>query len=248
MQWLESTYTELAQLDRSKTVVILPVGAIEAHGPHLPLGTDGILAEGMARSAAAKVKEHGLGAVILPTYHWTVAGFAEDFPGTLSFAASNVVHWLRDLTRSLAQQGWMALAIANAHLDPGHLECLRMGLDDPPLPVIFPNLARRRWAQRLTAEFQSGACHAGQYEGSMVLALRPDLVRQEVAAQLDDNPHSLVEAIQAGKSTFAQAGGPQAYFGSPRQASAHEGLQSLDTLGQILLEAILESRGKGTPC
>lgn len=246
MFWLEMTWTELSALDREKTVVLLPMGAIEAHGPHLPLGTDGILAEAMVRRTCELLPEHGYQGLILPTQHWTFAGFAQDFPGTLSFASNGLEGWLRQLTAQLALQGFRLLGVANAHLDPGHLAGLETGLQGAPLKVAFPNLTRGRYARRLSQEFQSGACHAGCFESSLVLSQRPDLVRQHIAAQLPDVEASLVEAIARGDRSFAQAGGPQAYFGSPRRSTAMEGEASLAELAQILLEAIL-SAASDTP-
>jgi creatinine amidohydrolase len=182
--------------------------------------------------------------VILPPLHFTVASFAEGFAGTLSFSPATVRAILTDLTAQLAAQGWRMLAIANAHLDPAHLSCLHDSFQESPLPVVFPDLTRRRLAARLTPEFQSGACHAGQYEGSIVASLRPDLVDWEAARALPDNPSSLVTAIREGKRSFAEAGGPQSYFGSPRGINPEEGQASLVELGRILAEAILAELGE----
>ena len=248
MLWLELTWTELSKLDRERTVVILPMGAVEAHGPHLPLGTDGILAEAMARRSLAHLAEHGYQGLILPTQHYSYAGFAEGFPGTLSFDAQGVARWLGHLMAQLKEQGFRILAVANAHLDPGHLSCLEKAFESAPLRVAFPNLTRRRLAQRLTAEFQSGACHAGCFEGSMVLCERPELVRQEVAKALPDVEASLVTAIARGDRSFAEAGGPQAYFGSPRRATALEGEVSLGELARMLVESVLSVASDTLKC
>ena len=106
--------------------------------------------------------------------------------------------------------------------------------------LVFPDVTRRPWAHRLTAEFLSGACHAGRYEGSVVLAERPELVDSEVAASLPANPMSLSDAIRAGKTSFEEAGGSRAYFGDPAAATADEGEATVRTLGAILCEAVLE--------
>ena len=84
----------------------------------------------------------------------------------------------------------------------------------------------------------SGACHAGCFEGSVVLAERPDLVRRETLAALPPNPASLSVAIREGKRTFEEAGGPQAYFGRPAEATAEEGRETIAKLGTILEEAV----------
>jgi creatinine amidohydrolase len=233
------TYTEFAGLDRSKCLALLPVGAVEAHGPHLPLGTDVVIAHAMAQAAGDLLSRQGWLPLVLPALHFTVAGFGQNFPGTFNFRPETVKSWLYDLTHELARWKFRALGIANAHLDPGHLQALKAGLQEAPLPVAFPDLTRRKHAARLTEEFQSGACHAGQYEGSIVMAARPKLVKLEAARKLKDNPRSLVDAIRAGQSTFEEAGGERAYFGSPSGINEREGRETIATLGAILAEELL---------
>jgi creatinine amidohydrolase len=104
--------------------------------------------------------------------------------------------------------------------------------------VAFPDLTRKPWALRLGEEFRSGACHAGRFETSIVLAARPELVR-DTRRSLPANPVSLSDAIRAGIGNFHDAGGPRAYFGEPAQASVKEGRELIDALGAILEEAAL---------
>lgn len=237
------TWEEVRALDRGRTIAILPVGAIEAHGPHLPLETDGIIAAAMARAGAAKLRARGHGVVVLPSLPYTTAGFAAAFPGTISISQATAAVMLVDIARSLTTHGFRLLAIANAHLDPEHLDTIeaavRMARSVDLLPVIFPNLTQRPWGSRLGDEFKSGACHAGRFESSIVLAERPELVRESIRAGLDANPQSLSTAIRDGKTTFEAAGGPRAYFGDPRAADAAEGRRTIDVLGEILEEAVL---------
>ena len=115
------------------------------------------------------------------------------------------------------------------------------GESDDAARIVFPDIARRAWASRLTAEFQSGACHAGRYEGSVVMAVAPALVREEIRTELPPNPVSLSDAIRDGKSTFEEAGGPRAYFGFPAEATDEEGLRTIEVLGGILAEAVEEA-------
>lgn len=242
MYWNQQTYPTLERLDRQATVLILPVGAIEAHGPHLPLSTDDIISQAMAESTCRQLAAHQLQGLILPTWSFTPAGFARDFAGTLSFSPATTAAMLHDLGENLARQGWELLAVANSHFDPGHLSSLKNALQDFPVKVAFPDVTRGKLARRLSAEFQSGACHAGQYESSIVLARFPELVQP--LSHLPDVSHSLVEAILQGKANFVEAGGPQAYFGNPRLATPEEGRATIEELGKILLESILENKKK----
>jgi creatinine amidohydrolase len=244
-QLAEMTWEEARDLDRGRTVAVLPVGALEAHGPHLPLATDGVIAEAMARSGATQLGARGVLAVVLPVLPYTVATFAAAFPGTISASAEAVTGIVTDVARSLGRHGFRALAIANAHLDPGHLASLHDARDrstgEGGIPIVFPDLTRKPWGSRLTEEFKSGACHAGRFEGSIVLAERPDLVRNDVRRSLAAVAASLSAAIAEGKRTFEEAGGPRAYFGDPAAASADEGRKTIATLGTILADAVIEA-------
>jgi len=236
------TWEEVRDLDREHTLVVLPVGAIEAHGPHLPLDTDVVIATAMARAGARKLATRGRLVVILPALAYTAASFGAAFHGTLSISAITVTALLVDVARSLSDQGFRLLALANVHLDPEHLtaltEAVRLAKADQLLPIIFPDLTRKPWGTRLGDEFKSGACHAGQFESSIVIAERPDGVRETIRASLVANPISLSQAIKAGKRTFDSAGGPRAYFGDPAAATADEGARLIDALGAILEEAV----------
>lgn len=239
----EMTWTEVRDLDCERTVAILPVGAIEAHGPHLPLATDRLIALAMAEAGASRLAAAGRVALLLPPLDYTAAGFARGFPGTVSLRPETVTAVLVDLAASLARWGIPSLAIANAHLDPDHLGSLyaavaAIGASGAPA-VVFPDVTRKPWALRLGDEFRSGACHAGRYEGSVVMASRPDLVRDDLRRRLAANPRSLSVAIRQGQTSFAQAGGPEAYFGDPAAASAAEGEATIRVLGEILAEAVL---------
>lgn len=241
----DMTWEEVRDLGRA-AIAVLPVGAIEAHGPHLPMFTDVIIAEAMAEAGAERLAEAGFEVLMLPALPYTVARFAANFPGTLSVEPETLSSLLVDLARSVRSHGVELLAIANAHLDPAHVGAIRSAeaaCEDAAeaASIVFPDIARRPWAPRLTEEFLSGACHAGQYEGSVVMAATPGLVREEIGRELPPNPASLSDAIREGKRTFEEAGGPRAYFGYPADATAEEGQRTIEVLGGILAEAVEEA-------
>jgi creatinine amidohydrolase len=215
-------------------VAILPVGATEAHGPHLPLATDVVIAEAMARDAAARLPGP---VVLLPPLAYSAAGYAAGFPGTVSVRPETVTALIVDIAEAVKPR---VFAIANAHLDPSHLASLHAAVAQLKMPVAFPDITRKPWATRLTDEFKSGACHAGQFEGSVVLAERTDLVREAIRKSLPPNPVSIGKAIREGKRTFEEAGGARAYFGDPAAATAEEGRRTIETLGAILADAVLD--------
>jgi creatinine amidohydrolase len=238
------TWTAVRDLPAGRTVAVLPAGAVEAHGPHLPLGTDVIIAEAMARVGAERLSTHGLEVMLLPALTFAPAPFASAFAGTLNTPGEATTMMVIGVVRSLSAHGVRVTAIANAHHDPAHVQALRAAVDGASherLTLVFPDLTRRRWAERLTDEFRSGACHAGRYEGSIVMAERPDLVRRDVMAALAANPRSLVDAIRRGDATFEAAGGADAYFGFPSEATADEGRAIVESLGRILEDSVLEA-------
>jgi creatinine amidohydrolase len=235
------SWEAVAALDRGRAVAILPVGAVEAHGPHLPLETDVIIARAMAGAAAEALSLRGRMALILPALYYAPAPFAAGFPGTVSIRPETLTALVVDIGRSLAAHGVRTLAMANAHLDPAHLQALHAaadGIEAAGVAYVFPDITGRALAERLTPEFRSGACHAGCFETSIVLAARPELVDDAVRRSLPPVDRSLSVGIREGKRSFEEVGGDRAYFGDPAAATAAEGAASIAELGAILAEGV----------
>lgn len=248
MIWQEQSFTRLeAALAAHPPVAILPLGAIEAHGPHLPVGADIWIAEAMAGACIERLGEEGTAAVLLPSLAYAPAPFAARHAGTLSIRPETLTALLVDIGAAVAERGIAVLALANAHFDPAQVGALRAAvelLQQSGRPrVAFPDLTRRRLAARLGEEFRSGACHAGRYESSILLACRPDLVDEAARLPLPPLPVSLVEAARRGEKTFVDAGLEQAYCGDPAAASAEEGRTLVAELGAILAEAVRAELG-----
>lgn len=237
----DMTWEEVRDARSADSVAILPVGAVEAHGPHLPLGTDVVIAEAMARECARRLADEGRSAFVLPPLWYTAAGFANNFAGTVAVEPHTVRDLVLQIATSLKEHEITTLAIANAHLDPAHLASLREATGAAPdgARIVFLDLTHRDAAERLTEEFRTGACHAGRFEGSVVLAEAPHLFRSDIARALEPNPASLSTAIREGRTTFEDAGGDRAYFGWPAEATTREGRETIRTLGALLAEAVL---------
>lgn len=240
----------------SPVVALLPVGAVEAHGPHLPLVTDVVIAQAAADAALDGLGALGFRPLALPPLAYAAAPFAAEFPGTISVRPATVSALVSEIATALAQQGAAALVVVNAHLDPTHLASLRQGVadyerlagaDEPAvrgiMPVIFPDVTRKPWALRLTDEFKSGACHAGQYETSVMMAAAPELVREQARRTLPPHRISLSLAHRDGAATFGEAGVPDAYCGDPAAATPEEGTETLMVLGRIVTDAVAERLG-----
>jgi len=221
-------------------VALLPTGATEAHGPHLPLGTDVIISRTGATRAAQKLRAEGIPAVVLPPVPYAVTEFAAAFGGTISLPMETATALLRDVILGAIRTGFGSVVICNAHLEPANIQAIRAAMkaaEEQGAKVAFPDVTRRKNAEKLGEEFQSGACHAGRYETSLVMAATPFLVKRAVAEGLEANPSSLVDAIREGKGSFEDAGGPRAYFGWPAQATEAEGHELYDTMAEIFAAA-----------
>lgn len=228
-----------------QSVLILPVGSTEAHGPHLPLNTDVIIAEEMSRRAALKLNERGIRSAVLPPIVYSVTDFSSDFPGTISIRKQTAIDLISDVCTSLYHQGARLVVIANSHLEPEHVASINSAIEavkqQTGRAVVFPDKRRRRWAETLTDEFRRGDCHAGSYETSLVMAASPDLVREEVRGRLERVPISISEKIKAGAQSFKEAGGTNAYFGDPSEASREEGERSYEALATMIVTSVLEA-------
>lgn len=234
----ELTFEEARHL--AGAVALLPTGATEAHGPHLPLGTDVVISKTAAARACRLLRAEGIKSVVLPPLAYAVTEFAAGFDGTLSIPIGTARALVRDVILATHRAGFAGVVLCNAHLEPGNLRALREGLAEAVARGargVFPDVTRKPHALRLGDEFRSGACHAGRYETSLVLAATPSLVRRAIQAELAPNPSSLSVAIRDGKESFEDAGGPRAYFGWPAEATETEGDALYGELASIFAEA-----------
>ena len=236
----EMTFEEAAEAAEQGAIGLLPAGATEAHGPHLPLSTDVVISETAALRAAQELRKQGVPAVVLPPLAYAVTEFAADFRGTISISLETATALVRDVILGAHRAGVAGVVICNAHLEPGNLKALKDGAaqaNEGGARAVFPDVTRKPHALRLGDEFKSGACHAGSYETSLVLAADPFLVKTDIAEGLEPNPSSLSVAIRDGKKSVLEAGGPRAYFGYPADASAAEGELLYKELADIFAEA-----------
>lgn len=227
-------------------IALLPIGATEAHGPHLPLDTDVRLSEGVARRVAALLEADGRPALVLPSLAYGVSFVGTSFAGTLPIAAETMTYLVRDVLVGLDRYGGKRAAVVNSHLEPAHVEALKVGIaaaeaaTDGRLRIAFADQREARWAARLSEEFRRGARHAGGYETALMLAEAPNTVRDSYRV-LPPVWVDLPAQLRAGARTFAEAGGTEGYFGDPGTATASEGMALFDTLARIVIESLDES-------
>jgi len=229
MRLAELTSPQLERL--TDPVALWPVGAVEPHGPHGPLGTDTLISVGMCERAAARLDN----AVVLPPLPFGVTRYGAAFAGAIGISEETLRAIVLDVAKAVADNGLRRLVIVNNHFEPEQVATLRAAADEAG--ALYLDVVRRRNAQRLTDEFRRGSCHAGRYETSLVLADAPQLVDPVVGA-LPANEVDMPAAMAAGRTDFLAMGMDSAYCGAPAEATAEEGRRTFDTLTDMLVELV----------
>ncbi len=221
LEWL--TWPELeALLGAGARTAVVPLGSTEQHGPHLPYATDAVIAEELARRFCTRVPE----AIRCPVVTLGCSAEHAAFPGTLDVRAETLIAVLRDVLRSLRLHGFAAAFVFSAH--GGNCAPLRAGLDElraaaAPMRVVgYTDLAEvTALAHRSSAAFgvsaDASGHHAGEFETSIMRALRPETVR---AAAIDAGRMAGGGDAQALFYPSLRANAPTGVVGDPRAAGA----------------------------
>jgi creatinine amidohydrolase len=240
------TTASLEQLTSGKkgVIALVPVGSTEPHGPHLGLGTDVIISAAACLRACELLDKRGtmLG-VIAPAISYGVTDCATGFAGAVSIPASVLTQYISAVVDGLLASGIRHVCLVNNHLEPAQDAAVRAVLDGREKKVSYACPLTKKWARTLSAEFKSGACHAGRYETSIVMAAAPELVTEALRQRLAPVPISLSEKLKAGINTFEAMGMELAYAGDPASASVEEGEQLIQRLGEMVVGEVLESMG-----
>jgi creatinine amidohydrolase len=240
------SWTEIAERIDADSVILLPIGAVEAHGPHLGLDTDVIIAQAAAQSAADRFTAIEVDAWIAPPVWYGVSFVGRSFPGTTPVAPDPFRGYLEWVLRGLHGIAGSDVIVVNAHLEPAHFDAIQSACSAISVEtggcIHAVDHRASRWACRLGDEFSGGSRHAGSYETSIVLAVDPVAVRTDLLSGLAPVWVDLPARLRAGARTFDEAGGTQAYFGDPARSTSEEGRRLLDALGAIVVESFLEAR------
>jgi creatinine amidohydrolase len=236
LEFASLAHPEVQRLVHGPTaVLLLPLGAVEAHGPHLPLSTDLLISLGVCRRTAARLEhDPDVRVLVLPPLPYGVTRYAAAFPGTISISEDTLRSLVTEICASLAAGGFERVVLVNNHFEPEQVRVLR----DTGLPYL--DLTRHANAQRLTEEFRSGSCHAGRYETSLLLVEARETVDVGRMATLPANVVDMPAAIAAGSTDFLALGMPDAYCGAPADASADEGEATFETLTDMLVDLVRE--------
>jgi creatinine amidohydrolase len=170
-------------------VVLLPVGAVEDHGPHLPLSTDNIIVEAICLETARRAQGEAL---VMPSVAYGLDEHHMDFPGTVSIGIQTLISYVADVALSAARHGFTHILIVNGHgsnTSIVDLAARRVVTETgvicgamSPSAAIDPTLAEPSLS-RMRRSGAGGIAHAGEYETAMMLHLRPDLVQMDRAVR-----------------------------------------------------------------
>jgi creatinine amidohydrolase len=254
VRWGELRAPELRALADADACVIVPVAAIEQHGPHLPTMTDTLLGTSVAYAAAERLVAEGRPCVVTSPVWSGLSAHHMAFGGTLSVEFRTFAALLEDVVGSLAQHGFRRVLLANSH-----------GGNTAALTTVVEQLARARPRLRLVTagywqlaadlvnpllETQRSIRHGGEAETSLVMALRPELVDESrLADAACPDPRDAGDAFDEGAyrwRSFAERT-PSGTLGDPRAASAEKGHRLLDLLAGRLAERLVDPTFWGEP-
>jgi len=262
----ERTYLEAGRLARDeRAVIILPLGAVEQHGPHLPLLVDWLGAEELARHVAPHLERAGYRAILAPALPYGASPLALTWPGTVSLSRATLRRVIVDVVRSLARHGFRRFVLANYQADPGQLQAmaeakraLRSGRGGRRLMIQFAGFSPEAASQGVMLDprvlrlarspHPAFEWHSGELETALVLARRPDLVRRRVVRRLPPVWVDFRDALRRGAKRFEEiAPGGLGYFGWPAAGRAVTAERALRLRGRLMAREIIRAFGGRTP-
>ena len=245
--FIDLTAAEVAALP-ADTVAVLPLGAIEQHGPHLPVSTDYVAAT-EAAAAAVELAAPTVPVVLLPGLAYTKSDEHHRFPGTIWLSWDTLMRTLVDIGRSLHTSGITRLLFVNGHGGNsalGQVACREIRKQFG-LRTFFAHLSVPvDQGGRGSARSELGmGIHGGHGETSLMLHLRPDLVHMDLAVRRVPEYLTEYDLIGFGKPVsfgwLSDDFGPDGHIGDPTGATAEHGKRFVEGAVPHLAEVIVEA-------
>lgn len=252
--WTTLTSPELSELAKQDALAVLPLGAVEQHGPHLPLGTDLIIAEGLlaaVRDRLAPVRP----ILVLPSLALGASAEHEHFGGTLSVSAGEAARTISAVGERVRAAGIERLVLLNAH-GGNHAVMTSAALDlrrRLGLLVVKASYLRLDTPEDVLAadELRHGL-HGGQAETAIMLALAPGMVRMDrarsfesIGEKSDDSP--LGPEGAAAWAWMAEDLNPAGVVGRADRATAEQGRRLIDHYASLLAAIISDAAAMPIP-
>lgn len=245
--WFDLTSRDFAALDPEKTVVVLPIAATEQHGPHLSVGTDSIIAQGMCDAVLAKLPAH-IDVLFLPVQ--TVGKSNEHLrdPGTITLSAQTLISAWTEIGESVARAGLRKLVIVNSH--GGNVEV--QGIVGRELRVrcqmLVVQTAWRRLGvpQGLFSDTENNfGIHGGDFETSVMLHFAPSRVKMELVANFVPNAIRYAGEYKQLRVTgftsmawIAEDNHPEGVAGEAHLATAAKGAKAVEFQSDRFIELL----------
>lgn len=240
MNWWELTYTDFEKVD--KTVALLPTGIIEAHGTHLPLGTDALMANYIASETAKRTNT-----LLLPTIWYGNTYILDKFPGTISISNDTLYRLYVDIFKEVFRNGIKYLVVINGH--GGNIDALSMASKlvskETDLTIIIVNwwIDLAKETRKKVLETVEG--HAAEDETSEVIAAYPDLVKSiPTDGSLDE--YVEIKFRIYGKKIYAHEY-TKAVQGYPSKANIIKGKTILNAAINELIELVNDLKNDKLP-
>lgn len=238
----EMTWIEIKEaLEAGKKTVIVPIGSIEQHGPHLPEGTDTFAGDIIAEKIALKMGN----ALVAPTIRPGCSQHHMEFPGTITLAPETLMQVIREVCYSLVHHGFENIVLLPTH-----------GGNFAPTATVAPEIAREMKDVNVIAltdlkelivkmnevmaeygvSFEDAGAHAGASETSLMLAYKEELVRSDLAKKGYTGKYTSAQLFRKGLRAFSEIG----VLGDPTKASKEAGLKMIDILAEYYAKKIKE--------
>ncbi|WP_455222571.1 creatininase family protein [Kaarinaea lacus] len=241
--WHNMSWTEIGELVQGGVdTAILPVGATEQHGPHMGCGMDAEIAGQLCQAVAEKTD-----AIVLPTLPYDCSiGHSQRWPGTVALQPKTMIDVVKDMGDWIYNSGFRRLFIINGHVGNFAplrcaLEMLRAEHDDMMVALVNSGSISQRVKEKHFHDAQDW--HANDAETSLMLALQPAMVRQELLQDSDD-PDRTEDCIFAHPVNRTSKNG---VTGKPSLASATKGYELFHWMVEDLAELVKRGMSEQAP-
>jgi len=249
MIWENLTTQSIANVDRN-TPVVLPMAAIEQHGPHLPLATDRLIGEYFCQQLDKAIPDDVL---ILPAIAVGCSTHHMDFTGTLTLQHETFIQQAIDVIDSVVKHGFMQLILLNSHggnLGSGQVILEKVGRVYPQCQIVFTTWwqAAHPELMEITQTGPGGVGHAGEFETSLMMVIRPDLVEAPLpvggnVATYEWANRDMLRSARAGLYRTMKQMTPNGVFGDPTASTPEQGKAITEVVIKALKKMVIDLKG-----
>lgn len=248
--WQELSSAEIEALDPARAIAILPVGAIEQHGPHLPLGVDAMINQGILERALATLPP-AIQALALPMQSVGKSDEHKGFAGTLTLSAETLIRLWREIGRSVARAGVRKLVLFNSHGGQTSIMDVvarKLRIEEHMLVMAYSWFAGGLPTGLFSEDETRFGIHAGAIETSMMLHLHPHLVDMDkarnfepLAAAMAREGYRHLSPVGQGRMGWkAEDLHPSGAAGDAASADAERGRLLVEHASGALVELLIE--------